>query len=333
MPARIHPVLPTSARLLRLLSLLQVRREWAGPELAERLGVGQRTVRRDVDRLRALGYPVRSRPGVAGGYQLEAGTAMPPLLLDDEEAIAVAVSLRTAAGGSLTGIEETSLRALAKIEQVLPNRLRHRVSSLQRYTVPIPREPRAVAPVDAEVLATLAAACRDRDRLRLEYRSEPGETSTRHVEPDRLISWGAARWYLLAWDLDRRDWRTFRVDRIRPVGAPGPKFVPREPPAEDVAAWVAERLGTRVWPVQAQVRVDAPAEQVRASNLGRGGLVEALDDRTSRLTLGASSLDAAALWLGTLDADFTVVSPPELRAQLRRLADRYGKAAAAPGAG
>lgn len=318
-------MLPTSARLLRLLSLLQVRREWAGAELADRLGVGERTVRRDVDRLRLLGYPVRSRPGVAGGYQLEAGTAMPPLLLDDEEAVAVAVSLRTAAGGSLTGIEETSLRALAKIEQVLPHRLRHRVTSLERYTVPIPHQRRVVAPVDADVLARLAAACRDHDRLRLEYRSERGETSTRHVEPDRLISWGAARWYLLAWDLDRDDWRTFRVDRIRPLGAPGPKFLPREPPARDVAAWVAERLGTRVWSVQAEVRVDAPAAQVRERT---GGLVEAIDDRTSRLTLGATSLAGVALWLGVLDADFTVISPPELRGELSRLAEHYFKAAA-----
>ncbi len=320
-------MLSTSARLLRLLSLLQVRREWPGTELAERLGVGERTVRRDVDRLRQLGYPVRSRPGVAGGYQLEAGTAMPPLLLDEEEAVAVAVSLRTAAGGSLTGIEETSLRALAKIEQVLPRRLRHRVSSLERYTVPIPHQRRVVAPVDADVLAELAAACRDHDRLRLEYRSERGDTSTRHVEPDRLISWGAARWYLLAWDFDRRDWRTFRVDRIRPVGSPGPKFVPREPPAPDVAAWVAERLGTRVWPVQVQVQVDAPAARVSERI---GGLVEALDDRTSLLTLGGTTLAGVALWLGALDADFTVIAPPELRGELCRLATRYARAAAAP---
>lgn len=323
-------MLPTSARLLRLLSLLQVRRDWPGAELAARLDVGERTVRRDIDRLRVLGYPVRSRPGVAGGYQLEAGTAMPPLLLDDEEAVAVAVALRTAAGGALAGIEETSLRALAKIEQVLPHRLRHRVTSLERYTVPIPNQRGVVAPVAAEVLATLAAACRDHDRLRLEYRSGAGDTAIRHVEPDRLISWGAARWYLLAWDLDRRDWRTFRVDRIRPVGAPGPKFVPREPPAEDVAAWVAERLGTRVWPIQVQVRVDAPAEQVRERT---GGLVEALDSRTSRLTLGATSLPGVALWLGSLDADFTVISPPELRDRLRDLARRYARAAASPTTG
>ena len=319
-------MLPTSARLLRLLSLLQVRREWAGPELAERLGVGRRTVRRDVDRLRALGYPVRSRPGMAGGYQLEAGTAMPPLLLDDEEAVAVAVSLRTAAGGAVSGMEEASLRALVKLEQVLPQRLRHRVTALQRYTVPIPLRRGGGVRIDGRVLSTLAAACRDHDRLRLDYRVERGDVTARHVEPDRLVSWGA-RWYLLAWDLDRRDWRTFRVDRIRPSGPPGPKFIPRPPPAQDVAAWVAERVGNRAWPVQVQVRVAEPAEQVRAR---MGGVVEALDDRTSLLSLGAGSMAAVAAWLGALDADFTVVSPPELRHQLARMAARYARAAGTP---
>ncbi|MBO0702742.1 MAG: WYL domain-containing protein, partial [Candidatus Dormibacteraeota bacterium] len=219
------------------------------------------------------------------------------------------------------------LRALAKIEQVLPQRLRHRVASLQRYTLPIPQRHGVVAPVDADVLATLAAACRDRDRLRLEYRNEGGEMSTRHVEPDRLVSWGAARWYLLAWDLDRRDWRTFRVDRIRPVGRPGPKFVPRPPPAPDVAAWVAERLGTRAWPIQVRVRVEAPVEHVRERVRG---IVEAVDGQTTLLTLGATNLAGVALWLGALDADFTVLSPPELRDEVGRLAQRYAKAGAPP---
>ncbi len=319
-------MLPTSARLLRLLSLLQVRREWAGPELAQRLGVGERTVRRDVDRLRALGYPVHSRPGVAGGYQLEAGAAMPPLLLDDEEAVAVAVSLRTAAGGSVAGMEEASLGALVKLEQVLPQRLRHRVNALQRYTVPIPLRRGVEVRIDAHVLSTLATACRDHDRLRLDYRADGGQVSARHVEPDRLVSWGA-RWYLLAWDLDRRDWRTFRVDRIRPSGPPGPKFIPRRPPADDVAAWVAERVGNRTWPVQVQVRVNLPAEQVKAR---MGGIVEAVDDRTTLLSLGAGSIAAVASWLGALDADFTVVSTPELRDRLALMAERFAKAASTP---
>ncbi|MGH7922874.1 MAG: helix-turn-helix transcriptional regulator [Candidatus Dormibacteraceae bacterium] len=314
-------MLPTSARLLRLLSLLQVRREWSGAELAGRLEVGERTVRRDVDRLRTLGYPVRSQPGVQGGYQLEAGTAMPPLLLDDEEAVAVAVSLRTAAGGSVAGIEETSLRALAKLEQVLPQRLRRRVTALQRYTVPIPQ--RGGVRVDADLLAELAGACRDHDRLRLDYRAQGKAPEARHVEPNRLLSWGA-RWYLLAWDLDREDWRTFRVDRIRPVGRPGPKFAPREPPAEDLVAWVAQRVGTRVWPVQITVRVDAPAVEVRER---MGGVVEATDDRTSLLTLGGTSLAGVAVWLGALGADLTVVEPPQLRDEMRLLAERYARAA------
>ncbi len=187
-------MLETSARLLKLLSLLQLHREWRGADLADRLGVSTRTIRTDVDKLRSLGYPVDATPGAAGGYRLGAGAALPPLLLDDDEAVAVAVGLRTAAGGSVTGIEETSVRALAKLEQVLPSRLRHRVRSLHAVTVPVP----GFGPtVDAEVLTALAAVCRDHERLRFDYRSHRGTASRREVEPHRLVHAGR-RWYLVA---------------------------------------------------------------------------------------------------------------------------------------
>src|SRR5690349_7288617 len=217
-------MLETSARLLRLLSLLQTPRDWTGTELAERLAVSTRTVRNDVERLRALGYPVHGTRGAVGGYRLGAGAAMPPLLLDDEEAVAIAVSLRTAAGGAVAGIEETSLRALNKLQQVLPNRLSRRVDALQSYTVSAGAYQGPT--VDGGTLALLAAGCRDRERLRFGYLDHGGTASARVVEPHRLVNWGR-RWYLLAWDLDPADWRTFRVDRIEsPLGV-GLRFAER----------------------------------------------------------------------------------------------------------
>ncbi|RCV50191.1 helix-turn-helix transcriptional regulator, partial [Marinitenerispora sediminis] len=192
-------MLETSARLLRLLSLLQTHRDWTGAELADRLGITTRTVRRDVEKLRTLGYPVHAAPGVAGGYRLGAGAALPPLLLDDDEAVAVAVGLRTAAGGTVAGIEESSVRALAKLEQVLPSRLRHRVTTLHAVTVAVPDSGAAVAP---DVLTAIAAACRAHERLRFDYRDHAGQPSVRDVEPHRLVHTGR-RWYLVAWDTDR----------------------------------------------------------------------------------------------------------------------------------
>ena len=201
----------TSARLLALLSLLQIRREWTGQELADRLAVGPRTIRRDVDKLRSLGYPVQAAPGVAGGYRLSAGGELPPLLLDDAEAVAVAVGLRTAASGSIAGIEETSVRALAKLEQVLPSRLRRRVSALgdatSAFTTDGPR-------IDADLLAALASACRDADRLHFRYVAKDDRSTRRSTEPSAVV-YSGYRWYLVAFDLDREDWRTFRIDRIR----------------------------------------------------------------------------------------------------------------------
>ena len=233
-------MLETSARLLRLLSLLQTRRDWTSAELATRLGVTTRTIRNDVDRLARLGYPVEARPGVAGGYRLGAGGTLPPLLLDDEEAVAIAIGLRTAASGSIAGIEETSVRALAKLQQVLPSRLRHRVSAFQSHMLPMP----SPGPqVDPDVLTVIASACRDHERLRFDYRTHSGAASQRSVEPYRLIN-DRRRWYLVAWDVDRDAWRTFRVDRIDPRTPTGPRFTPRAlPPDHEVAAQVARGVG------------------------------------------------------------------------------------------
>ncbi|WP_158841707.1 helix-turn-helix transcriptional regulator [Saccharothrix deserti] len=317
-------MLETSARLLRLLSLLQTRRDWPGPELAERLDVSPRTVRRDVDRLRELGYPVHATTGTFGGYRLGAGAALPPLLLDDEEAVAVAVGLRTASTGTVAGIEETSLRALAKLEQVLPSRLRHRVNTLQTYTVPVPRDTPA-ATVDPAVLTTLATACRDRERLRFDYHDHHGATSARAVEPHRVVTWGR-RWYLVAFDVDRQDWRTFRVDRLTPKTPTGPRFTPRDLPDGDAAAYVARTASAAAWRHHAEVVVHAPADTVAARVNPAVGTVEPLSDTTCLLRTGADDLTTLAVHLGMLDADFDVTSPPELLEHLRALATRYGRA-------
>src|SRR3954469_20709860 len=227
-----------AGRLLDLLSLLQGRRDWPGSTLAERLGVSERTVRRDVGRLRELGYPVESVSGPAGGYRLAAGTAMPPLLLDEEEAIAIAVGLRTAARASVTGIEETSIRALVKLEQVLPQHLRRRVAALGSATVAAP----VTGPtVDPQHLTTIAAACRDGECLRFDYRSRDGALSRRAVEPRALVNLGR-RWYLVAWDRRREDWRTFRVDRIARPAATGARTAPRALPAADAATYVRQSI-------------------------------------------------------------------------------------------
>jgi predicted DNA-binding transcriptional regulator YafY len=317
-------MLETSARLLRLLSLLQARRDWSGAALAERLEVSERTVRRDVDRLRDLGYPVHATRGTDGGYRLGAGTAMPPLLLDDEEAVAVAVGLRTAAGGTVAGIEETSVRALAKLEQVLPARLRHRVNALQAYTEPVPAD-RPGPTVDPAVLTTLAAACRDQERLRFDYQGHDGTATVRAVEPHRLVSWGR-RWYLVAWDVDRRDWRTFRVDRVAPRTPSGPRFPPREPPEGGAAAYVARGVSAAAWRYRARVVVHAPAQVIADRVNPAVGVVETLTEHTCVLITGADTVETLAVHLGLLDADFEVTDPPELVAYIGALSARYARA-------
>jgi predicted DNA-binding transcriptional regulator YafY len=248
----------SGSRLLRLLALLQSQMDWPGAALARRLGVSTRTVRSDMGRLRRLGYPVHATSGVAGGYRLGAGARLPPLVLDDEEAIAVAVGLRTAAATTIGGIEETSLRALAKLEHVLPARLRPRVAALAAYTVPVPGTGPAV---DGEVLATLASACRDRRRLRFDYRDHHGVDTVRATEPHRLVSTGR-RWYLVAWDLDRDDWRTFRVDRLTPWIPTGPTFAPRPIPAGDAITYVTNGVASVLGPCRTVARVHAPATTI-----------------------------------------------------------------------
>ena len=311
----------TSARLLRLLSLLQTRREWTGAELADRLDIDIRTVRRDIDKLRTLGYPVDATPGVAG-YRLGAGANVPPLLLDDDEAIAVAVGLRAAASGTVAGIEESSLRALTKLEQVLPSRLRHRVNLLHTVTVTVP----GTGPtVDPDTLTTLARVCHDHHRLRFDYQSHDGESSTRTVEPHRLVHTGR-HWYLVAWDVDRDDWRTYRVDRLRPRIPTGPRFTPRPPPDEDLARYLMRGVASRVYRYRARITLYTSAARAADFFSPRSGVIEAVDERTCVLHTGSNSLDEMALFVGLSGFRFHVHEPPELVTRIRDIAIRFTEA-------
>jgi predicted DNA-binding transcriptional regulator YafY len=313
-------VLETSGRLLRLLGLLQVRPEWSGAALADRLGVTVRTLRRDVQRLRALDYPVHSVPGVAGGYRLGRGQALPPLLLDDDEAIAVVVSLRSAASHSVAGLSEASVSALAKLDQVLPARLRERTAALQEATVAL----RGSGPVvEPGQLAELAAACRRHQRLRLRYRNRSGSDSSRVVEPHRLVSTGY-RWYLMAFDVASVDWRTFRVDRIIESAEAGQRFVPREAP--DPAAFVARAVTSAPYRYQARVLVDAPAPAVAEQFSVTSGIISDAGEGRCLLATGADSLDLLTFYLVALDADFRVLEPPELTAYISATAGRLRRA-------
>ncbi|MEV0374348.1 YafY family protein [Streptomyces sp. NPDC050636] len=317
-------MLDTSARLLRLLSLLQAHRDWSGADLADRLGVTPRTVRRDIDRLRELGYPVHSTPGTAGGYQLGAGAELPPLLLDDEEAVAVAVGLRTAAAAGVEGIEETSVRALAKLEQVLPHRLQRQVGALNAFTVPMlgrPGGPR----VDANTLSELAHACRDCRQLRFTYAAHDGTVSRRTVEPHRLVS-AQRRWYLVAWDVDRADWRTYRADRITPTPPHGPRCTPRTPPAEDLAAYVSQGVSTRAYAEQATVLLHVPVDEAATRISPSAGTLEAVDEHSCLLRTGAHSLDVLVIHIVLMGFDFEVREPPELLDRVREIRDRLSRA-------
>jgi predicted DNA-binding transcriptional regulator YafY len=310
-------MLETSARLLRLLSLLQAHRDWSGKDLAARLDVDVRTIRRDVERLRTLGYPVHATSGVAGGYRLGAGAALPPLLLDDDEAVAVVVGLRT-----VTGIEEISARALAKLEKVLPVRLRQRVTALNAATVSLTG---AGPGIDAEILTVLAGACRDHRRLRFDYTAADGTTAERTVEPLRLACTGH-RWYLLAFDLGREDWRTFRVDRMAGTPVPSFPFTPREPPAEDIAAYITQAISSAPYPYRFRLVVHAPAEVVAEEVPPSVGLIEALDEQRCVVHTGSSRLDEAPFYLAQHGFDFEVDGPPELLARLASVADRFNRA-------
>ena len=317
-------MLETSARLLRLLSLLQAHREWSGSDLASRLGVTPRTVRRDVDRLRELGYPVNASPGTGGGYQLGVGAELPPLLLDDDEAVAVAVGLRAAAWQGIEGIGETSVRALAKLEQVLPHRLRRRVSALNAFTVPLLRGPQPSA-IDPAVLTELANLCRDAERLRFEYRSHDGASTRRTVEPHRLVC-TERRWYLVAWDVDRDDWRTFRVDRITPRPPHGPRFTPRTPPAEDLAAYVSQGISTRAYASHAVIRLLVPVEKAAERISPSAGTLEAEGKDSCVLRTGASSLDVMVIHVMLMGFEFEVLEPVGLTETIRTARDRLSRA-------
>lgn len=311
-----------SARLLRLLSFLQTPRDWSGQELAERLDVDIRTVRRDIEKLRNLGYPVQAIPGVAG-YRLGAGAKMPPLLLDDDEAIAVALGLCLSAGGGIvTGAEESALRALVKIEQVLPSRLRHRFATLRSATMAVP--PGTTAP-DSSLLSAIALAISERRQLRFDYQAHDGAASRRNAEPYKLVNVGR-RWYLLGWDVDRRDWRTYRVDRLQLRIPDGPTFTPRETPEDWIADYVSRGVSTAPYTCQSRINLQVPIAEAAQRIPPTVGHLEAVNARECLLYLGANSYDDLAIHLGLLGIPFTVQDPPELVAHLRALADRISAA-------
>ncbi len=323
-------MLDTSARLLRLLSLLQTPRLWPGAELAARLAVSPRTVRNDVERLRRLGYPVEAARGSVGGYRLGAGAAMPPLLLEDDEAVAVVVGLRAAAGRAVEGMDEAAVRALAKLTQVLPPHLRGRVHALSAATVPLPEW--YTPAVDPETLTTRAAAIARREVLRIAYRAPGGQESRRRVEPHRLVSWGR-RWYLAAFDDQRQDWRLFRVDRIAGLSQTGHRAPARDLPDGDAAAFVARFVNRPAPTYRAVATLHAPVEAV-AGRLGdAAGELEPLDGGRCRLRSEADTLEWLAFRLAALGCEFEVHEPPELIAYLHALGARVARAApAAPAA-
>lgn len=312
----------TASRLLELLSLLQARRDWPGGELAARLEVSGRTVRRDIERLRALGYPVESLSGPAGCYRLRAGTAMPPLLLDDDEAIAIAVGLRTAARASVAGIEETSVRALVKLEQILPAHLRSRVRALGSATI----APAGGGPtVDPQDLTVIATACRDREVLRFDYTSRVGVDTRREVEPDALVNVGR-RWYLVAWDCSREDWRTFRVDRLGRPASTGLGFDRRALPGGDAAAYVARSISDAPHRHEATVTVHASLEELTSRAQPHWGTFAAIDERTCEYRAGDDDLDWLVTRIVMLGVDFEVFEPPELVERMRAIAARLTRA-------
>ncbi|WP_028928990.1 helix-turn-helix transcriptional regulator [Pseudonocardia asaccharolytica] len=320
----------TSSRTLRLLSLLQSHRYWPGEELAQRLGVSVRTLRRDIERLRELGYPVRGNRGVDGGYQLAAGAALPPLVVDDEEAVALAVGMQAATQGSLAGVEESAVRALTKVVQVMPPRLRRRVDALRAATVPATWEDGPAPVVDPEVLITVAQACRDAERLEFGYTARDRDRADRLAEPHRLVPMGR-RWYLVAYDLHRHDWRSFRLDRLTAPRRTGARFRPRELPTSDAAEFVRTGIRTLTSTHAVEVLVHAPAPAVR-DKLGRWATVEELagDHRAGPrcvLRMSVESLDWPMMALGALGAEFEVRSPPELTELVREWGARFSRAA------
>jgi predicted DNA-binding transcriptional regulator YafY len=316
----------TATRLLRLLTLLQVRREWTGTELSSRLEVDVRTIRRDIVRLRELGYPVQSFSGTGGAYLLGAGSKLPPLVLDDDEAIAVAASLLSTTEGGETGIEEPALRAYVKLISVLPARLQTRLRALRAATVLLARSD--AEHVDGTSLSVLAVAVRDGTVVEFEHQGRDGLPQRRSVEPHRLVSAGR-RWYLLAWDTTRADWRTFRLDRVRRVAATQIHFTPRQPP-HDAAALVSRSVASSPYRFQARLRMHASAEAVRAKMSALAGDVEPLGDGSCVLHTGSDSLEVLAFHVLSKGFAFDVLEPPELRVHFAQLAKRCSHAAVEP---
>jgi predicted DNA-binding transcriptional regulator YafY len=319
----------TTVRLLALLSLLQTPREWPGPLLADRLGVDQRTVRRDVERLRELGYTIRADRGSTGGYRLDAGAQLPPLLLDDEQVTAVAIALQGVPQLG-TATDEAAARALETIRRVLPPRLRRRADAVRFETADRPRSAQGVS---TEVLLTLAAAVRAREVLRIDYGEPDAETAPappRRVEPHHLVAAGG-RWYLVAWDLTREDWRTLRVDRLTPRTPSGPRFTPRALPGGDVTRFLAGRFkgssDGESWPCQGSVELGLPAREV--ARFADDGIVEDLGGDRCRLQSGAWSWMALAAHLARFDAVLRDPQPADLAAAFAVLARRAGDAASA----
>lgn len=318
---------PTSKRLLELLSLLQTRPEWTGAELAENLDVSRRTIRHDMERLRELGYAIDGVQGRAGGYRLGPGGAtLPPLLLNAEEATAVAIGLRTGVNCIIGGMEETALRALTKLEQMLPARHRQQVRNLGHYTVPLDGA-QPVPVVDPAVLALLANACDSQERIRFEYAHEPdwprADASTQHdVEPYLLMN-RHHHWLLLGFNVEREDWEIYLVDGLEPRTPPwGPRFTPRPLPASDLRAFISRRLPPAMWKHLATVTLAAPAQAIRALLAPAEGTIEELDDGFCRAVIGGESLNSIAVTLARLDVDFTIEDPPELLNHVARLAER-----------
>ncbi|AKU15544.1 helix-turn-helix transcriptional regulator [Luteipulveratus mongoliensis] len=312
----------TTARILQLLGLLQSRPVWTGPELAERLGVTTRSVRRDVERLRDLGYPVQASQGVGGGYQLGAGRALPPLLLDSEEAVAVAVCLRLAAGGTVAGVGEAAVRTMAKLDQVLPARLRAQVAAVQQSTITLEYNP---VTVDPAALLALAHGIREEVRVTFGYEARGGERTERRIEPYRLAATGR-RWYLMAFDLDREDWRTFRLDRMENVEVGTWRFKPRDAP--DAEEYIRRSVTHGAYESTARLRMAVNAETMQKMVPRSVGTVTPVDDESCILEIGAEDLDMMASHLPRFGVDFVVLDPPELREALQRVADRISRIAA-----
>ena len=313
-------MLKTSARLLRLLWLLQSRRYWSGAELSERVEVDARTVRRDIDRLRELGYAVEASPGLGGGYQLKAGAALPPVLLDDEEAVTVAVAVRAAAS-SVGRMEETAVGLLAKLDQLLPLRLRKRASALHSVTLSLANPPQAPS---IDLLTEIACACRDRMKLRLNYRDRGGNVTSRAVEPLRLAHTGRL-WYLVAFDCERTDWRTFRIDRVQRLVSSGPQFLPREFPG-DIAAYVSRSIREVPYRYRMRIRLRGSLAELAKRIPGWCGVLEVLDEESCALSTGADSLEALAAQVVLTGADFEILGTPEFLPELREIGSRLERA-------